>query len=104
MSTFAAADFWVMFAGTTLLGLILFVLLATGVRQPGRRLERRFQSLGELPGRTRDEIVAAVGQPTGQSIMTGGGLLLRWDVTGYHIAVGFSPDGRCYGIASVTRN
>ena len=70
------------------------------VRPPN--LRKRFQMAGNLRGRTRAEIVAAVGRPVAISAMPGGALI-QWGETGYFIALNFSgtgDDAVCRGIAS----
>ena len=63
---------------------------------PARELQRRFQSLGDLQGKTRTEIEAAVGAPNSVSSLADG-ILCQWQRTGYHIALLFKDD-ICQGI------
>lgn len=101
-----------MTAGTFLLLLIGFgiavaiVLLAMPlpaqpdhlqVTQAGRHLHYKFRMLGALPGKTRAEIVAAVGEPTSISVAAAGRTLLQWQATGCHMALLFEGDV-CLGI------
>jgi hypothetical protein len=67
-------------------------------RAPGRALHKQFVALGTLKGRTRKEIVEAVGQPGTETTLPDGRTLLQWRATGYHIALVFEKDGRCFGV------
>jgi hypothetical protein len=67
-------------------------------RAPGRALRKRFIALGTLKGRTRKEIVKAVGQPATETVLPDGRTLLQWRATGYHIALVFEKNGRCFGV------
>jgi hypothetical protein len=60
------------------------------VTAPGRELHKKFVSLGNMTGKTRDEIIAVVGQPTSISELAGGKTLLQWQATGCHMAVRFA--------------
>ncbi len=68
------------------------------VTGPGRRLCERFKALGDMTGKTVDEIIAGVGPPTSRSAMPHGKMLLQWQATGYHVAMMFSAEGRMLGI------
>jgi len=67
-------------------------------RAPGRALRKRFVALGVLKGRTRKEIVKAVGEPATETVLPDGRTLLQWRATGYHIALVFEKNGRCFGV------
>jgi cobalamin biosynthesis protein CobD/CbiB len=67
-------------------------------RAPGRALHKQFVAMGTLKGRTRKEIVKAVGQPGTETTLPDGRTLLQWRATGYHIALVFEKDGRCFGV------
>jgi hypothetical protein len=67
-------------------------------RAPGRALRKRFVALGTLKGRTRKEIVKAAGQPASETALPDGRTLLQWRATGYHIALVFESNGRCFGV------
>ncbi len=85
-----------------LIGLVAATAAAVVVpfvfRAPGRALRKRFIALGTLKGRTRKEIVKAVGQPATETILPDGRTLLQWRATGYHIALVFEKNGRCFGV------
>jgi|SRR5579863_1186741 hypothetical protein len=68
------------------------------VTGPGRRLNSQFRALGDMTGKTVDEIVAVVGLPSSRSSMAHGQWLLQWQATGYHIAVLFDVNGRALRI------
>jgi hypothetical protein len=67
-------------------------------RAPGRALRKRFIALGSLKGRTRREIEKAVGPAAQETPLPDGRILLQWRATGYHIALVFEKDGRCFGV------
>jgi hypothetical protein len=67
-------------------------------RAPGRALRRQFIALGTLKGKTRREIVRAVGEPATETLLPDGRTLLQWRATGYHIALVFEKGGRCFGV------
>ena len=85
-----------------LLALVVAMLTATVVpfflRAPGRALRKRFIALGTLKGKTRKEIVKAAGQPSSETVLPDGRTLLQWRATGYHIALLFEKNGRCFGV------
>ena len=85
-----------------LIALVVAALVAIVVpfvfRAPGRALRRQFVALGSLKGRTRKEIVKAVGEPAIETPLPDGRTLLQWRATGYHIALVFEPNGRCVGV------
>jgi hypothetical protein len=64
------------------------------VTGPGRTLHSRFQALGDMSGKTADEIIAVVGPPTSRSSMAFGQMLLQWQATGCHMALLFDAEGR----------
>ena len=66
--------------------------------RPGEPCRKRFVALGTLKGRSRREIVRAVGEPSSETPLPDGRLLLQWRATGYHIALVFEQDGRCFGV------
>jgi cobalamin biosynthesis protein CobD/CbiB len=99
-----AAERWDRVDGTVLaiIALVVAMLLAIVVPRlylaPGRALRKRFVALGSLKGRTRKEIVKAVGQPGTETPLPDGRTLLQWRATGYHIALVFEANGRCFGV------
>jgi hypothetical protein len=90
--------------GTEIAMIALVVAAAVAVvipyvfRAPGRALRKRFVALGSLKGRTRKEVVTAVGQPATETVLPDGRTLLQWRATGYHIALVFEKNGRCFGV------
>lgn len=87
------------YAGPIVGGLVLYAIIHAGVRAPGRALAVKFKNAGDLKGRTKEEIITAVGsKPSSVSAQPEGKTLLQWQVSGYHIALRFGADGRCEGI------
>jgi hypothetical protein len=90
---------------TTVVTVVLLVVAALVaivvprvVLAPGRKLRKQFVLLGSLKGRTRREIVKAVGEPATETTLPDGRTLLQWRTTGYHIALVFEQNGRCFGV------
>ena len=80
------------------LGLLTGAASKWSVLRSGRALQRKFQQVGPLKGRSSAEIISLVGQPQAKSAIPGGGSLLQWMATGYHIALGFDAGGVCTGV------
>lgn len=80
------------------LAMVVAVVLPFILWAPGRALNKRFRALGSLKGRTRAEIVKAVGEPAIETPLPDGRTLLQWRATGYHIALVFERNGRCFGV------
>ena len=65
---------------------------------PARDLQRKFQSLGDMRGKTKAEIESVVGPPNSFSALSDG-TLCQWIRTGYHISLIFKDDV-CLGVSS----
>lgn len=61
------------------------------------KLKSGFAQLGTLSGKSKDEIIAIVGQPTAISMVSEQQILLQWIAGGYHIALLFTGN-LCDGI------
>lgn len=78
-------------------GFVLFGIMSLITKAPGNLLQQKFVGLGQLPGKTKSEILAVVGPPNSVSAVGDGKSLLQWITPGYHIALVF--DGEvCLGI------
>ncbi len=77
---------------------LVAIVVPRVVLAPGRALRKQFIGLGSLKGRTRREIVKAVGEPATETTLPDGRTLLQWRATGYHIALVFEKNGRCFGV------
>jgi hypothetical protein len=77
---------------------VAVIVVPFAFRAPGRALRSRFVALGSVKGRRRREIVKAVGEPSQETPLPDGKVLLQWRATGYHIALAFEKDGRCIGV------
>jgi hypothetical protein len=64
------------------------------VTAPSRELHGRFLALGDMTGKTADEIIAVVGPPSSLSSMAGGKTLMQWMATGCHMSLLFDASGR----------
>ncbi len=84
-------------------GLLLFALISVGVRASGMALQQKFVKLGNLQGKTYDEIVSACGLPKSQTsqVSTDGKPIQvrQWMATGYHIVLLFDENNICLGIS-----
>lgn len=93
-----------MFLGTSVLGLIGYLIMSALVRAPGAVLQTKFANLtketnGVIAGKTYDEIVAACGAPSAVSPTGTGGKVCQWMATGYHIALLFDENNICSGVS-----
>jgi hypothetical protein len=65
-------------------------------------LQQKFASLGDLPGKSRTEIINAVGPPQSVSALGDGKTLLQWQMInqagGYHVALMFDENDLCEGV------
>ena len=61
---------------------------------PGRELHARFMSLGEMSGKTLDDVVSVVGPPSSSSSIAFGHTLLQWQATGCHVALLFDRNNQ----------
>lgn len=86
-------NFFLVFVG----GGVLYALQSHAVTSPGRALHQRFVDLGNVMGKSKDEIIAQVGLPTCISSLPDGKTLLQWQVTGCHMALLFNGES-CEGI------
>lgn len=73
-------------------GVISAAMQQANVTAPGRELHQKFESLGDMTGKTKDEIIAVVGAPTTVSELPDGKTLLQWQATGCHMALRFAGD------------
>ncbi len=67
---------------------------------PGRNLAIKFQSLGNMIGKTLDQVVAVVGPPNARAAIAHNQILYQWHAAGYHIAILFDANQRVLGISS----
>jgi hypothetical protein len=70
------------------------VLNDSSIVSPGRELRARFNSLGDMSGKTLDAVVSVVGPPSSSSCIAFGHTLLQWQATGCHVALLFDRDNR----------
>lgn len=86
----------VIFVAIPAIAIGVTVMLIVG-RLRGVQLRQKFIYLGELRGRTLEEITREVGSPSSRTALTGNAELFQWARPGYHIALIFS-DGTCQGV------
>nr|AGY30836.1 hypothetical protein [uncultured bacterium] len=85
------------FIGAIVIGGVIFAFQQQAVTQPGRDLAKKFAALGTIAGRSKQEIIQAVGQPSSFSALAENQTLLQWQATGYHIALSFTGEV-CNGV------
>jgi hypothetical protein len=85
------------FIGIAVVGSVFFALQQQAVTQPGRALAKKFAELGTIAGKSKQEIIEAVGQPTSFSALAENQTLLQWQAIGYHIALSFTGEV-CNGV------
>jgi hypothetical protein len=88
------SDYW-------LIIIIVISVFGSGgwfVTLQGKELRRKFEALGELKGKTKQEIVAAVGPPNAVSSVAEGKTLCQWMKTGFDIGLIFNGE-ICEGIS-----
>ena len=84
--------------GYFLVILLLPIIAAIGWSLQAASLQSKFSRMGTLRGRTRNEIIAAAGQPNSVSSIGPNQTLMQWQTTGYHIALTFTGE-MCNGIS-----
>ena len=77
--------------------LALPILWAAATWFEAYTFKRRLYGLGHLVGRSKDEIILAIGAPSSFSVIGPDKDLLQWQRWGYHIALVFSA-GVCEGV------
>jgi hypothetical protein len=76
--------------------LLLPALWWGAIRLETYMFKQKLYGLGHLVGRSKDEIILAVGVPNSFSTIDGDRDLLQWQRSGYHIALSFK-NGICEG-------
>jgi len=66
----------------------------TSIVSPGRGLHARFKSLGDMSGKTLDDVISVVGPPSSSSSIPFGHTLLQWQETGCHVALLFDRNNQ----------
>jgi hypothetical protein len=82
-----------------LVAVVLFATLASAYAATVRSasLRRKFESLGKIPGRSMEEILRHVGQPSKRAKLDGSRELLYWRRINFEVALTFA-DGVCESI------
>ena len=70
------------------------MLSDNSIVSPGRELHARFKSLGDMSGKTLDDVVSVVGPPSSRSSIAFGHTLLQWQATGCHVALLFDRNNQ----------
>lgn len=89
----------------TFLTIVLYLLAASAMLAfiaalKSLRLRKRFDRLGVLTGRSLDEVIRFVGNPSHRSRRDAHQEILEWRRVGYHIALHFT-DNVCDGVERV---
>lgn len=61
-------------------------------------LPMRLRRINPVQGKTKSEIIAAIGNPNGITAQEGGKTLLQWMIPGYHVALLFDANDICEGV------
>lgn len=64
-------EFFAYSALTTIGGIVLYIIIHLIVQAPGAALHKQFEKLGNLQGKSLDEIIAACGKPQSISPVEG---------------------------------
>ena len=87
-------------------GLILYAIMGSAVKAPGRALATKFKSLGSMTGKSYEQIKSVVGPENSRSTKTledGKVVTVRqWIATGYHIVLLFDENDNFICISSET--
>ena len=91
---------------TTVGGIVLYLIMGAAVKAPGKVLASKFASLGNMSGKTYNEIKSVVGVENSVSRTTtddGQVVTIRqWMATGYHIVLLFDSEDNFIGISNET--
>lgn len=90
---------------STLLTIVAYVIALTAVlaivyAARSVRLQNRFRALGQVQGRTLEEIVKQVGPPNHHTMLVNEREILEWRRVGFHVALSFTR-GVCDGMTDV---
>lgn len=83
-------------------GIILYGIMVSVAKLPGKGLSQRFVELGQLTGKSFKEITDQVGAPNSVSALGDGKTVKQWIASGYHIALIFDQNDICLGVSSET--
>jgi len=82
-----------------IIGLVLYQVIKIGVVVPGLGLIKKFNNIGDMKGKTLEEIIKVCGQPS--STHYGYGYILcQWHETGYLIALKFDNQKNFISVSS----
>ena len=100
-------EFFLISILTTIGGIILYAIMGAAVKAPGNILAVKFQTLGDMSGKTYNEIKSVVGVENSISTtVNDAGEVIKirqWMSTGYHITLLFDSDDNFICISSETK-
>lgn len=100
-------EFFLISILTTIGGIILYAIIGAAVKAPGAVLATKFASLGDMSGKTYNEIKRVVGvENSVSSTVNDAGETIKirqWMSTGYHITILFDANDNFIGISSETK-
>lgn len=80
---------------TIILPSLIFLAVLFFARSiPKAQLNNAFVKLGDMRGKSKEDIIAAVGQPKGISNHDDGSKTLAWHAGGYHMVLLFDKDDK----------
>lgn len=89
------------FVVTFILGILLYVIIKSAVKSKGKKLQRKFISLGNMTGKTKQEIIAKCGNFKSIKNIQGGSICV-WMDTGYIMTLQFDSNDVFVKICSET--
>lgn len=91
---------------TTVGGIVLYLIMGAAVKAPGKVLASKFASLGNMSGKTYNEIknVVEVENSVSRTTTDDGQVVTirQWMATGYHIVLLFDSEDNFIGISNET--
>ena len=82
-------------------GIVLFFVIQVIVKMPGRALQSKFQSLGNMKGMSKSEIIQKCGNFKSIKHIEGGSVCV-WMATGYVISLVFDANDMVLRVGSET--
>lgn len=100
-------EFLLISIGTTVAGIILYLIIGAVVKAPGNVLATKFASLGDMTGKTYTQIRSVVGPESSiSSKVNEDGKVVKirqWMSTGYHIVLLFDENDKFICVSSETK-
>jgi len=82
-------------------GVVLYLITKVLVKMPGKALQQKFISLGDMAGMSKSEIISKCGPFTTIQNFEGGTICV-WSATGYVISLVFDNEDKVIRVGSET--